>query len=198
MPLPPDLPTELPPQHPSFPETPPSPWVVSHAAQVNEGTGSTGSTGRNILDLASGGGRHSKLFLDRGCRVTAVDIDLSAMQPLAENPNLTLVKADLEAEAAQWPLADRQFDGVVVTNYLWRPLLGHIRDAIAPGGVLIYETFAVGNEAFGQPRNPDFLLQPGELLDHFHGPLTVVAYEFGPINNPRPAIVQRICARKDL
>ena len=103
-----------------------------------------------------------------------------------------MIRADLEAGA--WPLAGRQFDAVVVTNYLWRPLLPAIVAALAPGGVLLYETFAVGNERLGKPSNPDFLLKPGELLEVVRGRLQVVAYENVEVTSPRPAVVQRIAA----
>src|ERR1044071_4064168 len=142
----------------------PSPWVVRFAALVPRG-------GR-VLDIAAGGGRHSLLFLDHGCRVTAVDRDTSL---LPARPELEIVTADLE-DGSPWPLPGRQFDGVVVTNYLHRPLLPQLVAALAQGGVLIYETFAIGNERFGRPSNPDFLLRPGELLGATQG-LRVIAYE---------------------
>src|SRR5690606_29782560 len=93
-----------------------------------------------------------------------------------------------------WPLGDRRFAGVIVTNYLHRPLLPLIVQAVAPGGALIYETFAQGNERFGRPRSPRFLLEPGELLEAVRGQLEVVAYEHGEIPEPKPAMVQRIAA----
>jgi hypothetical protein len=103
-----------------------------------------------------------------------------------------VIACDLEAEP--WPLSGRQFGGVVVTNYLHRPLLPRLVDAVADGGALIYQTFAQGNEAYGRPRNPDFLLQPGELLDAVRGKLDVLAYEHGILQTPRPMVVQRIAA----
>jgi SAM-dependent methyltransferase len=150
--------------------------------------------GAPVLDLACGGGRHTTLFLERGHPVTAVDIDLSRLDALRVHPALKLVQADLES--APWPLADRRFGAVVVTNYLWRPLFPMILDAVAEGGLLLYETFAVGNEAHGRPSNPDFLLQPGELLEAVRGRLQVVAYEHGYLERPRPAIKQRLCAAR--
>ena len=138
-------------------------------------------------------GRHTRWFLERGHAVTAVDRSapaLDAVRALGGGGALETLQADVENEP--WPLNGRTFDAVVVTNYLWRPLLGMIAASVAPGGVLIYETFAAGNEAFGRPARPDFLLQPGELLAACIG-LQVVAYEHGFL--PAPArVVQRIAA----
>ncbi len=165
----------------------PSPWVARFAALVPpEG---------DVLDLAAGSGRHSRLLRARGHQVVAVDRDTAALAALAQgDPELTVVAADLEAPGAAWPTGARRFAGIVVTNYLHRPLFPLIRAALAPGGVLIYETFARGNERFGKPSNPDFLLRPGELLELAQGWL-VVAYEDLEIAEPRPAMVQRIAAR---
>lgn len=145
-----------------------------------------------MLDLACGRGRHARLFLERGHPVTAVDIDVSGLADLHGQPQLEVIRADLES--APWPLPGRRFGAVVVTNYLWRPLFGTILDAIDDGGVLLYETFALGNEAYRRPSNPDFLLAPGELLEAVRGRLRVVAYEHGHVDRPRPAIKQRLCA----
>lgn len=122
--------------------------------------------------------------------MTGVDRDAAALEPLHELGRLIVA----DVEKAPWPLADETFDAVIVTNYLWRPLLATIVAAVAPGGVLIYETFAAGNEAFGKPSNPDFLLHPGELL-WACATLQVVAYEDGLLDNP-PRRVQRIAARR--
>ena len=143
-----------------------SAWIARFAPLVRQGG--------PVLDLACGGGRHSRLFLDRGHPVTALDRDMAQAQL---NQGAELVEADLE-NGSPWPLADRRFAGVVVTNYLWRPLFPRILDSLETGGVLIYETFALGNEAYGRPRNPDHLLDRGELLRLTHG-LTVVAFEDG-------------------
>jgi hypothetical protein len=131
----------------------------------------------------------------------AVDRDLSGVADLGTVAECELVEADLEAAGATTlpaDLARRRFGGVVVTNYLWRPLLGALVDAVAPGGALIYETFARGNERIGHPRNPDFLLEPGELLDTVRGELRVVAYEDVVVDTPRPAAVQHIAAVREM
>jgi hypothetical protein len=123
----------------------------------------------------------------------AVDRDTTDMADLAGSPALEIMTFDLEA-GRPWPLGGRRFAGIVVTNYLHRPLLPAIVGAVAPGGCLLYETFAVGNERFGKPSNPAFLLRPGELLDAVAGRLQVVAYEHLDVTEPRPAAVQRIAA----
>jgi SAM-dependent methyltransferase len=149
--------------------------------------------GGAVLDLAAGAGRHARLFRALGHPVLALDRDLSQLAALAqEDAGLTLIAADLEADA--WPLEDRRFAGVVVVNYLHRPILPQILDAVAAGGALIYETFAVGNERYRPPRNPDFLLEPGELLEAVRGELRVVGYEDRIVEEPDPKAVQRIAA----
>lgn len=145
-----------------------------------------------VLDLAAGGGRHSRLFLARGHPVTALDRDVSDLRALARD-GLEVLEADLE-DGRPFPLAGRRFAAVVVANYLHRPLLPALVEAVAPGGLLLYETFAQGNEAFGRPRNPDHLLAPGELLEAVRGRLRVRAYEDLAVSVPRPAAVQRIAA----
>ena len=159
-----------------------SPWILRFAHLI--------APGSNVLDLACGRGRHTRYFTGRGCKVTAVDIDIGAVSGLA---GVEAIKADLE-NGDGWPLAGRQFDAVIVTNYLWRPLLPDIIAATAPQGVLLYETFGRGNEKFGKPSSPAFLLNPGELPSAVQGVLQVVAYEHGRITSPKAAIVQRICA----
>jgi SAM-dependent methyltransferase len=146
--------------------------------------------GGRVLDLAAGSGRHTRLLLQSGFAVCAVDRDISALSPLA-GIGCEVRQIDLETGEASGFGTD--FDGIVVTNYLHRPLLPAIAQALAPGGVLIYETFARGNERFGRPHNPDFLLRPGELLDAF-ATLTVIAFEQGEISARRPAVIQRIAA----
>jgi len=146
-----------------------------------------------VLDLACGGGRHSRLFLARSHPVTAVDRDLSGIADISGTPGLEAFEADLE-DGSPFPLAGRRFAGVIVTNYLYRPLFPALVAAVAPGGVLIYETFARGNENFGRPRNPEHLAKPGELLEAVRGKLRVVAYEDLIDESPKPAARQRICA----
>ena len=160
-------------------------WVARFADLVPPG-------GR-VLDVACGAGRHARSFLQQGHPVTVVDRDTSGVADLGEHPNVEILEFDLEA-GKPWPFAGRVFEGVVVTNYLWRPILADIVASVAPGGVLLYETFARGNEQFGHPRNPDFLLRPGELLDAVRGELRVVAYEDRIVEEPDPKAVQRIAA----
>jgi SAM-dependent methyltransferase len=161
----------------------PSAWIARFAPLIRPGG--------LVLDLAAGSGRHTRLLLDRGFAVRAVDRDVAALRALAGS-RCELRAIDLETGAA-WPLGGG-YDGIVVANYLHRPLLPSLAAALASGGVLIYETFALGNERLGRSRNPDFLLRPGELLQAF-ATLTVVAFEQVEVAAPRPAIIQRICAR---
>lgn len=161
-----------------------SPWIRRWGRLV--------PAGADVLDVACGGGRHSLWFAARGCRVLAVDRDPSVAALASLSSSVDPVVADLET--GTWPFAGRRFAAVVVTNYLHRPLFPHLLDAVAPGGVLIYETFALGNERYGRPANPDFLLQPGELLDVVDTHLRVVAFEDRRVDRPKPALVQRICA----
>jgi SAM-dependent methyltransferase len=161
-----------------------SDWIARFAPLARQGA--------PVLDLACGHGRHTRLFLERGHPVTAVDIDVSGLADLRGHPRLDVVQADLEQ--APWPLPGRGFGAVVVTNYLWRPLVPAIVDAVDDGGMLLYETFAVGNEAYGHPNNPDFLLRRGELIEAVRGRLQIVAYEHGRVDRPRPAVKQRLCA----
>ena len=150
--------------------------------------------GTPVLDLACGEGRHARLFFERGHPVTVVDIDSSRLEELRGPPDLEIVEADLEN--APWPLPGRRFGVVVVANYLWRPLFPMILDAVDEGGLLLYETFALGNEAYGRPRNPYHLLQPGELIEAVRDRLQIVAYEHGYLEQPCPAIKQRLCAAR--
>jgi SAM-dependent methyltransferase len=147
--------------------------------------------GGTVLDLAAGSGRHARYLRQLGFRVVAIDIDLARMTDLAGDEGVELVQADLEN--ADWPLLGRRFDGIVVTNYLHRPLLPILAQSLTPGGVLIYETFAEGNERYGRPSNPSFLLREKELLKAF-SELTVIEYEHGYEGDPKPAVRQRICA----
>ncbi|MBE9554873.1 MAG: class I SAM-dependent methyltransferase [Proteobacteria bacterium] len=167
--------------------TSPSPWVSRFAPLA--------PAGGAVLDLACGGGRHGRHFLERGHPVVLLDRDVSDVQDLAGCENVEIIEADLEGEAAL-PFAGRQFAAIVVTNYLWRPILPLLANAVAEGGVLIYETFGLGNEAYSRPRNPDHLLRPGELLEAFGKDLQVVAYEHGLRRDPKPRVIQRIAAVK--
>lgn len=163
----------------------PSPWVVRFASLI--------PAGGTVLDVAAGSGRHTRFFLERGHPVVAVDVDVSGLADLDGQPHLEILEEDLE-DGRPFSLRDRRFEGIVVTNYLYRPLFPELVAAVAPGGALIYETFARGHERFGMPTNPDFLLLPGELLEAVRGHLRVVAYEDVVLEEPRPAALQRICA----
>ncbi|UCH76078.1 MAG: class I SAM-dependent methyltransferase [Rhodospirillales bacterium] len=163
----------------------PSPWVVRFAPLA--------PAGGTVLDLACGTGRHGRLFLARGHRVVFLDRDVSLVADLAGDERAEIIEADLEA-GADLPFAGRRFSGIIVTNYLWRPLLPALAAAVDAGGVLIYETFGLGNEAYSRPRNPDHLLRPGELIDAFGDRLQIVAYECGLRYDPKPRVIQRIAA----
>jgi SAM-dependent methyltransferase len=155
----------------------PSAWVERWAPLVMQGT---------VLDVACGSGRHAQLFLSRNLKVVALDREPQII------PGARFIRADLE-DGSPWPLPDERFEAVVVTNYLHRPLMARLRDCLSDNGVLIYETFMLGNERFGKPSNPEFLLRPGELLETFKG-LAVKAFEEGEIREPKPAMIQRLCA----
>src|SRR5918992_1235422 len=160
----------------SVPDLKPSDWVVRWAHLVERGP---------VLDVACGTGRHALFFAARGLEVFAVDRE-------AQNiPGVSFVRADLE-DGSPWPFEGRRFAAIVVANYLHRPLFPTLRESLDEGGILVYETFMVGNERFGKPSNPNFLLRPDELLQAF-SVLTVVAFEQGVLERPKPAVVQRIC-----
>ena len=144
-----------------------------------------------------GGGRHGRAFLNKGCRVTFVDIDTAGVADLSDNPDCDILQADLENAA--WPMAGKTFDFVVVTNYLWRPILPEILASVARGGELLYQTFALGHERFGRPRNPDFLLKPGELKTAAEGAgFDLIDFFEGEVAEPKPAVIQRLHARKSV
>ena len=145
-----------------------------------------------VLDVACGSGRHLHWFAQSGCRVTGVDRDAAALEA-SRSSGAELIHADIEN--GPWPLPQRRFDAVVVTNYLWRALMPTLVESVDTGGVLIYETFALGNEHYGKPSNPDFLLRPGELLTLVQG-LRVVAFEDG-FATPPERCVQRIAAVRE-
>ena len=149
--------------------------------------------GGEVLDVAAGAGRHARLLAQMGFEVEAVDRDASLF---AEPPaGVNVLQADLEA--GPWPYPGRRFDAIVVTNYLHRPLLPTLVDSLEPGGLLVYETFARGNEKFGKPSNPAYLLAPGELLEAVRGKLRVLAFEDLVVSDPRPAAIQRLAARRE-
>ena len=165
----------------------PSPWVERFEPLIPKG-------GR-ILDLAAGSGRHSSFFLGCGHSVLAVDQDIAALSSIHHDQ---LEVRALNLEGAEWPLIDEQFNAIIVTNYLYRPHLYHLPGMLSAGGLLIYETFAVGNAQFGKPSNPNFLLNTGELLDlAARKHLKVMAYEDILQKEPKAAMIQRICALKE-
>ncbi|MBC7514512.1 MAG: class I SAM-dependent methyltransferase [Herminiimonas sp.] len=185
---------------PHAPVGAPSAWVARFASLSPDG---------EVLDLACGSGRHARLFASLGHPVLAVDRDATALAHLAAlgMPDLVTMQIDLESPvpldvhpdqvSVAWPFPAGRFAAIVVTNYLYRPTLAAIPASLTPGGILIYETFARGNERYGRPSNPDFLLAPGELLHlalQATPPLQVVAFEQGFVDLPSPAMVQRLCA----
>ena len=163
--------------------TEPSPWVRRWAPRIPPG---------KVLDLASGPGRHARLLLESGFDVVAVDRDPQDI------PGSRFKQADLE-DGSPWPFPEERFQGIVVTNYLPRPLFSHLLASLAPGGVLIYETFMLGNERYGRPSNPEFLLGPGELLQVLRGQV-ILGFEEGfrgaSSHGPKPSMIQRVCAAK--
>lgn len=165
----------------------PSRWLLEHAALLPR-------RGR-ILDLACGSGRHARWLAGQGFAVLAVDRDLAALAGLAGVAGITTAPHDLEGGG--WPLGDEVFAGIVVCRYLHRPLLPFVAGALAAGGVLLYETFMAGNAAYGRPSRPDFLLEPGELLAFANGQgLQVLDFVEGFVAEPKPAMMQAICARR--
>jgi SAM-dependent methyltransferase len=172
-----------------------SPWVAKFADRISLKSGS-----KRVLDYACGSGRHTAYLAELGYRVLAVDIQLPSLQTLNNcQPNAIELRCmDLEMEQFAFDPQLEKFSGLIVTNYLYRPHLDKILDLLDEGGVLIYETFAIGNEAFGKPSNPNFLLLENELLEvvlakkSFH----VHAFESGYVEDPKPAMIQRICAVK--
>ena len=162
----------------------PSPWVRQWTHLI--------APGGSVLDVACGHGRHMQWLQAQGLKVVGVDRQADAIAQVATWGEAIL--ADIEN--GPWPLPGRQFDALVVTNYLWRPLWPRLLESLAPGGVLIYETFAMGQETIGKPSRPDFLLKPGELLETF-AQLHVIAYEDGYLETP-PKFVQRIVASAEV
>jgi SAM-dependent methyltransferase len=170
---------------------PPSPWV---AAAIKELQGP--DVGRRVLDLACGGGRHSRLLVAAGHQVLAVDRDVAGITARGPHPRLEILAFNLENKRP-WPFATERFKGVLVTNYLYRPTLRATLGLVAPGGVLIYETFGVGNARHGRPSNPDYLARPGEIADMARASkFSVTCDPHVRIDLPHPAVVQRVIARK--
>lgn len=169
----------------------PSPWMVRHAVYVKPRT--------ELLDVACGKGRHARFFAARNVNVTAVDRDASALQPLKTVQNVRTEQRDLENDP--WPYAEHSFDVVLVCNYLWRPTARELLATVKPGGLLLYETFMTGNERYGKPSRPEFLLRPNELAQWVYGDFRVIAFdqmpERGPDGKPT-AMKQRIAAIRNL
>ncbi len=165
---------------------PPSPWIEKFTPLIPKSG--------PVLDVACGSGRHSLFLLEKGYRVVAVDLDIEAIASVPKTSGLSIVRADLEKNP--WPIARGQFTGIVVVNYLWRPLFPDICRSLAPGGVLLYDTFARGNEKYGRPRNPDFLLKPGELKEVLQESLEIIDFFDGYVETPSPACRQMVAARR--
>ena len=172
------------PTEPHASDATPSRWVARFAPLV--------APGGRVLDVASGRGRHALFFASRGCHVVAVDRDSAALAVLEHVAGVSPFVADLESAA--WPAHLGTFDAIVVTNYLHLPLFSPMLASLADDGVLIYETFAQGNERYGKPANPDFLLARDELLERLGEALVVVGFEQGLQDGERPCVIQRIAA----
>lgn len=165
-----------------YPETKPSAWVERHASLIPP-------QGR-VLDVAAGSGRNARWLAAQGWQVEAVDKDQAALLSMQNSPGIRTRIADIEN--GPWPYLGQKFDGIVVCRYLHRPLFPALIENLSAVGILIYETFMLGHEAYGRPKNPDFLLRPNELLDVFVPPLIPVAFEQG-FDPSQQAVVQRIC-----
>ena len=188
-------------QHANLSTASPSNWVCRFLPLIAKNNGP-------VLDLACGGGRHTRLLLDAGFEVWSLDKDLSLLEPLSLL-GAHCFQYDLEAKPVgdeigdkeNWPFETNIFSAIIVTNYLYRPLLSNLTLSLKDDGILIYETFAKGNEVYGRPKNPEFLLQAGELIEYYLSQAMpnrknhCIAYEHGYIAQPRPAVVQRICLR---
>lgn len=167
-------------------QQPPSPWIVKFAPLIKrQGL---------VLDLACGSGRHATWLAQQGYQVHAIDRDPIATANLQGVDGISITILDLETDAP--PVFEHSYDGIIVSRYLHRPLLGTLATLLKPGGILIYETFMRGNERFGKPSNPDFLLMPDELLNTYSPLLKVIEFEQGEVADPQPAMVQRICVQK--
>lgn len=163
----------------------PSEWLLKHAQHIKPSG--------DVLDVAAGSGRNARWLAQQGFRVEAVDRDQQALESMQGVENIHVKVADIEN--ADWPYSGRQFDAIVVCRYLHRPLFSTLQQSLAPQGVLIYETFMRGHEAYGKPSNPDFLLRENELFEAFQDGLQVIAFEQGLFASPKPALLQRICAK---
>ncbi len=169
---------------PEHSAAPVSPWVQRFASLV--------PVGARVLDYACGSGRHARLLAGRGARVDAVDRDQDALERLSGTTGITTITRDLEGD--DWLFQKASYDALIVTNYLHRPRFSDMLSVLAAGGVLIYETFMIGNEKYGRPRSPDFLLMPDELLDLTRDDFSVVAFEQGEVGSPPHAVIQSLCA----
>ena len=175
--------------------TDPSPWVSRFIPLI--------APGGLVLDLAAGGGRHGRLLIGHGFQTVFIDRNTNALKDLVKVDNAKIINADLETGtdpfSSSGPLDAMSFDAIIVVNFLYRPLFASLINALTPGGLLIYETFAVGNEKFARPRNPDHLLRNGELLKEVDGKLHIIAYEHGRVDvTDIPGVKQRICAINDI
>ena len=168
----------------NFQDNSPSRWVSRWSNLLKPGT--------KILDLACGRGRNSLFLASLGHNVLAVDRDATKLSDISERPEITTMCEDLES--GSWPLDGWKFGGIIVTNYLYRPMLPDLMENLESGGIFIYETFAQGNQVFGKPSNPNYLLFPYELLDMLRDKLHIIGFEQGRVNSPSRAIIQRVCA----
>lgn len=162
----------------------PSAWLVSHARHIK--------SGGYVLDLACGAGRNARWLAGQGFRVEAVDRDALALASMAQVNNIATFRMDLEANP--WPYPTEMFDAIVVCRYLHRPLLMNLATSLKKGGVLIYETFMQGQEQYGRPTNPDFLLKPNELLEVYGQQFQVIGFEQGKSIEFPISVTQKLCA----
>ncbi len=168
----------------------PSAWFSRYQPLIKKGG--------TVLDVAAGSGRHARFFADQGHHVTVVDRNVEPLKALGESHGCEVIQADLE-DGSRWPLEGRSFDAVIVCNYLNRPLFVSLINSLAPNGVFLYETFALGNEVYNRPRNPDHLLKSGELLNYVAGKLQVISYQHGILQGDEcPGVKQMICAVNNL
>lgn len=168
----------------------PSAWFSRYQPLIKKGG--------TMLDVAAGGGRHARFFADQGHHVTVVDRNVEPLKAIGDTHGCEVIEADLE-DGSPWPLKGRTFDAVIVCNYLNRPLFDRLINSLATNGIFLYETFALGNEVYNRPRNPEHLLKSGELLDHVAGKLQVISYQHGILQGDEcPGVKQMICAVNNL